>query len=147
MIDIQDDFGGLGAGLGGGLIAWLRTPNGWKGLGLGLLSGACAGFGLNAWLEWTYPTMPGNLRYFLAALSGILSGLGLELLFTLAAGFRSRVVALAARKADGWGLISPPAVVVSVSVPTEPSTHVGVVPTRPGSEPAGGVGAADPPAV
>ena len=71
----HDDIGHLIAGAFGGLVRWLRSPDGLRGMIGAVIAGSFFGYGIDRYLAWQRPDVPADFRLFAAFVVGIVSGL------------------------------------------------------------------------
>lgn len=93
-----DDASAIAGGMYGGLIRWLRSPDGRRGLALALASGSAFGFTAAVWVRYQWPDIPADVRTGLAVVVGVVSSTATELLFLLANLASSRAVQSAREK-------------------------------------------------
>lgn len=118
-----DAIGGAAAGGFGGLVQWLRLPDGWKKLGGWVGAGLICGFLANASLKYFFPDWSWDLRWGVAAVAGL--GSADLVIFALKAMNRLTTVAdqqintrfgVAPNAADGRNATAAPGNVVAVAV-------------------------------
>lgn len=78
MMDHNDDLGSLVAGGFGGVVRWVRSPDGVKGVIGAVIGGSGCGYLVSAVLHWQRPEVPADVRLGLAFFAGIASGLLIE---------------------------------------------------------------------
>ena len=68
-----DDLGAAAGGGLGGLVRWLRTPDGQRGLALALASGVGFGFTAGAVVRHAWPDVSGDVRWGIGFAVGVVS--------------------------------------------------------------------------
>lgn len=74
----SDDIGSVLAGACGGVVRWVRTRDGLRGVVGSLCGGSGMGYLTSALIHWQRPEIPADVRVGSAFIAGIVSGLLVE---------------------------------------------------------------------